>query len=139
MIARKNIVSILTVLLISFGAANSSSANKESPITIIVSMLLLDDQSTNKVLSISWQRPTQRENNATLNASEIDYYRLRYRLIGAPAYTTLLIANPNTMASITLSGLPGDQYELAIQAVDKNGLASRYTRNSIITFTEADG
>lgn len=137
---QKTTIVVSVALLIFFSATNTVFAQQQKikAVTVIASMLLLDDQTKSKKLAISWQRPIMRENNASLNASEIDYYRLRYRLIGASTYSTKIIYMPYTSINLTLSGEPSSQYELAIQAIDINGFASRYTDNVFVAFADTN-
>lgn len=140
----KNLVkatSLLLTIAFCFGVISSTTAaqQKNTGITVIVSMLLLDDESFRKKLSVTWQRPVMRENNQALNANELDYYRVRYRKVGGSGrYSVMQINAPTTSLNLNLSGETDDQYEISVQAVDTNGFGSQYTDSVTITFSESE-
>lgn len=119
-------ISLLTILLL-FAAMPTNSASSNS-IPPILSLLLFDEQNGEaRQVSISWQRPTQREDNSTLNANEIKAYRIRYRKTGETNYRFITINAPSTTTDQAIIGNPGDQFELAVATIDISDVSSAFS------------
>jgi hypothetical protein len=76
-------------------------------------------------VGLSWAAPTQRENKAVLDITELGGYQLRYKSLADKNYTYVVINDPWTR-TYNFSWLEGD-YVFQIAAFDKLGVLSDFT------------
>ena len=76
-------------------------------------------------MGLSWAAPTQRENKAVLDITELGGYQLRYKSLTEKNYTYVVINDPWTR-TYNFSWLEGD-YVFQIAAFDKLGVLSDFT------------
>ena len=126
---------LLLALFVYASTTVAQNKNSSSDLVTIITMILFEDESLTKELSLTWQRPVMRENNEVLGIDEIAYYRLRYRNASVTqSYTFRSIRSPGVRLNLSVSGDAGDDYEFSVQAVDVNGFASSYTEPVIYSF-----
>jgi len=77
-------------------------------------------------IPLAWSAPTQRENGATLPASEIAGYEIRYRKPTDNAYSYATLGP--TALNYSLKGAAKDSMEIGIAVFDTNGLYSNFLR-----------
>ncbi len=128
-------LSLLLALFVYASIAVAQNKNSNSNLVATITMILFEDESLKKELTLTWQRPVMRENNEVLGIDEIAYYRLRYRNASVTqSYTFRNIPSPSIGLNLSVSGDAGDDYEFSVQAVDVNGFSSSYTEPVIYSF-----
>ena len=83
--------------------------------------------------NLKWKAPTQRENGATLAASEIAGYEIQYKSAGDSTYKVLTVSGTATSVSIpnlpaSNSGAALPSYEFRIMVTDTAGMSSGFVQ-----------
>lgn len=75
-------------------------------------------------VTLNWLAPTQRENGASIDVSEVGGYELRYRPEGDTEFTYVQVADPFAVDQY-IGDLYGS-YEFQVAVYDSNGLYSSF-------------
>lgn len=75
-------------------------------------------------LSVKWTIPATRENGQALTLSELSGYEIYYVLDGAGAVDKTILVNGGSVAIYKIANLAPGTYNIAISAVDSNGVKS---------------
>ena len=89
--------------------------------------VILEQEPAQVSVEVSWDIPTQRENGADLQLSELDGYHIIYQREGSSSPASVYIDSPTQSSEIIHDLEPGD-YEFKITAIDTNGLVSEYSQ-----------
>ena len=90
-------------------------------------VVALEQEPVQLSVEVSWDIPTQRENGADLQLSELDGYRIVYYREGSSGPGSIYVDSPTQSSEIINDLEPGD-YEFKISAIDTNGLVSEYSQ-----------
>jgi hypothetical protein len=74
-------------------------------------------------LTVSWQPPTQRESGDPLAVTELGRYHIYYGPTTSPTANVVTVVDP-FVTNYTITGLPAGTYQVAMTAIDNNGLES---------------
>lgn len=82
----------------------------------------------NGEIALSWVPPTERENGAALPLSELRGYRIHWGPTNNPTEYSVTINDPYA-TSYTLGGVAPGTYQLAVTAIDSDGLESAFSNS----------
>lgn len=81
-------------------------------------------QSSN--LSLDWVAPVTRADGSPISLADIDGYKVYYGT-STGTYTNSVNINDGSQTSVTITGLSGGSYHVAMTTYDTNGLESSYS------------